>query len=271
MASDTSARLDVASGLAIAAVEVFKLKLPYRAAVSFKTVRQSVGEYVILRLVLDNGLEGIAEAICRPEQSGEDATLAGASARNLFQAAPARRRSARPSCAAGGARSHPRLPFREVADRHRALGFARQGIRPAGLAAARRHHPRADPAHLDRARQYARGASCRGQARGRGARLQGLEDENLAPFARRRRHGRRDARRGRARADDLYRLQRLLHRERGAHHPAGGARAQRLLHRGAGEIRRSVPRRGAGGGTADRGARRPVLSGARRRQQRCCA
>ena len=50
MASDTSARLDTASGLAIAAVEVFKLKLPYRAAVSFKTVRQSVGEYVILRL-----------------------------------------------------------------------------------------------------------------------------------------------------------------------------------------------------------------------------
>jgi L-alanine-DL-glutamate epimerase-like enolase superfamily enzyme len=75
MASDTSARLDTASGLAIAAVEVFKLKLPYRAAVSFKTVRQSVGEYVILRLVLDNGLEGISEAICRPEQSGEDATL----------------------------------------------------------------------------------------------------------------------------------------------------------------------------------------------------
>src|SRR5215218_9422521 len=75
MASDTSARLETSSGLAIAAVETFKLKLPYRAAVSFKTVRQSVGEYVILRLVLDNALEGISEAICRPEQSGEDATL----------------------------------------------------------------------------------------------------------------------------------------------------------------------------------------------------
>jgi L-alanine-DL-glutamate epimerase-like enolase superfamily enzyme len=74
MASDTSARVDADSGLAIAAVEVFRLKLPYRAAVSFKTVRQSIGEYVILRLVLDNGLEGLAEAICRPEQSGEDAT-----------------------------------------------------------------------------------------------------------------------------------------------------------------------------------------------------
>ena len=63
------------SDTAIAAVEVLKLRLPYRSAVSFKTVRQSVGEYVILRLVLRNGLEGIAESICRPEQSGEDATL----------------------------------------------------------------------------------------------------------------------------------------------------------------------------------------------------
>jgi L-alanine-DL-glutamate epimerase-like enolase superfamily enzyme len=60
---------------AIAAVDVIKLRLPYRSAVSFKTVRQSVGEYVILRIVLHNGLEGLAEAICRPEQSGEDATL----------------------------------------------------------------------------------------------------------------------------------------------------------------------------------------------------
>ena len=63
------------SDTAITAIEVLKLRLPYRSAVAFKTVRQSVGEYVILRLVLRNGLEGIAESICRPEQSGEDATL----------------------------------------------------------------------------------------------------------------------------------------------------------------------------------------------------
>jgi L-alanine-DL-glutamate epimerase-like enolase superfamily enzyme len=63
------------SDTAIAAVEVLKLRLPYRSAVSFKTVRQSVGEYVILKLKLGNGLEGISESICRPEQSGEDATL----------------------------------------------------------------------------------------------------------------------------------------------------------------------------------------------------
>jgi L-alanine-DL-glutamate epimerase-like enolase superfamily enzyme len=58
----------------ISGVEVIRLRLPYRSAVSFKTVRQSVGEYVILRLVAADGHDGIAEAICRPEQSGEDAT-----------------------------------------------------------------------------------------------------------------------------------------------------------------------------------------------------
>jgi L-alanine-DL-glutamate epimerase-like enolase superfamily enzyme len=63
------------SDTTIAEVEVLRLRLPYRSAVSFKSVRQSVGEYAILRLALRNGLDGIAEAICRPEQSGEDATL----------------------------------------------------------------------------------------------------------------------------------------------------------------------------------------------------
>lgn len=60
---------------AIAAVEVIKLRLPYRSAVSFKSLRESTGEYVILRLALRDGLDGIAEAVCRPGQSGEDAGL----------------------------------------------------------------------------------------------------------------------------------------------------------------------------------------------------
>jgi len=60
---------------AIARMETLRLRLPYRSAVSFKSLRESVGEYVILRLVLQSGLEGIAEAVCRPGQSGEDATL----------------------------------------------------------------------------------------------------------------------------------------------------------------------------------------------------
>ncbi|MGH6768799.1 MAG: mandelate racemase/muconate lactonizing enzyme family protein [Xanthobacteraceae bacterium] len=66
---------DTASGLKIAVVETFRLRLPYRSVISFRSVRQSAAEYVILRIVLDSGAEGIAEAVCRPEHSGEDATL----------------------------------------------------------------------------------------------------------------------------------------------------------------------------------------------------
>lgn len=73
--SNTLQEKQASGGPAIAAVEILRLRLPYRAAISFKTVRQSVGEYVILRLVSADGREGLAEAICRPEQSGEDAML----------------------------------------------------------------------------------------------------------------------------------------------------------------------------------------------------
>src|SRR5262249_27087449 len=68
----------VAAGLhdapAIAAVEVFRLKLPYKKAVSFHSVTETSGQYVILRLALADGTEGIAEAVCRPAMYGEDAT-----------------------------------------------------------------------------------------------------------------------------------------------------------------------------------------------------
>jgi L-alanine-DL-glutamate epimerase-like enolase superfamily enzyme len=60
---------------AITEVEAISLRLPYRSAVGLKTHRESTGEYVIIRLVLRDGLDGIAEAICRPEQTGEDASL----------------------------------------------------------------------------------------------------------------------------------------------------------------------------------------------------
>lgn len=65
---------DSRSGHKIAAVETYRLKLPYKNAIAFKSVKESVGQYVILRLVLDDGTEGIAESVCRAEQSGEDAT-----------------------------------------------------------------------------------------------------------------------------------------------------------------------------------------------------
>jgi L-alanine-DL-glutamate epimerase-like enolase superfamily enzyme len=76
---------DAESGLAIAAVDVFRLKLPYKTAISFKSVRESVGEYVILRLALADGTEGIAEAVCRPEHSGEDATLVAYQIETFFK------------------------------------------------------------------------------------------------------------------------------------------------------------------------------------------
>jgi muconate cycloisomerase len=70
---------------AIAQVEAIKLRLPYRASVAFKTVRESTGEYVILRLSLKDGLDGIAEAICRPTQSGEDAALVAYQLETFFK------------------------------------------------------------------------------------------------------------------------------------------------------------------------------------------
>lgn len=66
---------DTRSGHRIAAVETYRLRLPYKNAVAFKSVKESAGQYVILRLVLDDGTEGIAESVCRAAQSGEDATL----------------------------------------------------------------------------------------------------------------------------------------------------------------------------------------------------
>ena len=65
---------DSRSGHKIAAVEIHRLRLPFKNAVSFKSVTESVGQYVVLRLILDDGTEGIAESVCRPEQQGEDAT-----------------------------------------------------------------------------------------------------------------------------------------------------------------------------------------------------
>ena len=63
------------------------------------------------------------------------------------------------------ARAHPRLPRGQVADRHRAVGFARQAPRRAGVAAARRRTGQAGAADLGGARQYPRGAGSRKRKR----------------------------------------------------------------------------------------------------------
>src|SRR6476620_3706777 len=61
------------SGHRIVAVTAHCLRLPYRDAVQFAHVKQASAEYAIVVIRLDDGTEGIAEAVCRPEFSGEDA------------------------------------------------------------------------------------------------------------------------------------------------------------------------------------------------------
>jgi L-alanine-DL-glutamate epimerase-like enolase superfamily enzyme len=70
---------------AITTLDAIQLRLPYRSAVTFKSLRESTGEYVILRLALRDGLDGIAEAVCRPGQSGEDAGLIGYQIETFFK------------------------------------------------------------------------------------------------------------------------------------------------------------------------------------------
>jgi L-alanine-DL-glutamate epimerase-like enolase superfamily enzyme len=61
------------SGHRIVDLEARCLRLPYRKEIKFASVTQSSAEYSLLVVRLDDGTEGIAEAVCRPEFSGEDA------------------------------------------------------------------------------------------------------------------------------------------------------------------------------------------------------
>lgn len=62
-----------ASGHRIVDISAHCLRLPYRRAVQFARFKQSSAEYSIVVIRLDDGTEGIAEAVCRPEFTGEDA------------------------------------------------------------------------------------------------------------------------------------------------------------------------------------------------------
>jgi L-Ala-D/L-Glu epimerase len=58
----------------IVAVEPYCVRLPYRKAVSFRgTKNEAAGQYVILKIALDDGTEGFSESNTRPTQNGEDA------------------------------------------------------------------------------------------------------------------------------------------------------------------------------------------------------
>ena len=58
----------------IVAVETYCLRLPYRKAVSFRgTANEKSGQYVLVRILADDGSEGFAKSNTRPTQNGEDA------------------------------------------------------------------------------------------------------------------------------------------------------------------------------------------------------
>lgn len=76
---------DTASDLAIKEVIVHKLRLPYRNVVHFKSVSEEAGEYALVRIIANDGTEGIAEAVCRPEQSGETAAMVAAQIETLLR------------------------------------------------------------------------------------------------------------------------------------------------------------------------------------------
>ncbi len=61
-----------ASSHRIVDVTTHCLRLPYRNEVQFAHVKQASAEYAIVAIRLDDGSEGIAEAVCRPEFTGED-------------------------------------------------------------------------------------------------------------------------------------------------------------------------------------------------------
>lgn len=73
------------SDLRIKDVIVHTLRLRYRNVVNFRSVTQDRGEYALIRIVADDGHEGIAESVCRPEQHGEDATALAATIETLFK------------------------------------------------------------------------------------------------------------------------------------------------------------------------------------------
>jgi L-Ala-D/L-Glu epimerase len=80
-----SAIPDAKSGLAIASVEAIRLKLPYKKPISFASLTESTGQYVILRIVLSDGTEGIAESVCRPGHTGEDAVIVAYQLETFFK------------------------------------------------------------------------------------------------------------------------------------------------------------------------------------------
>jgi L-Ala-D/L-Glu epimerase / N-acetyl-D-glutamate racemase len=80
-----SAAPDAKSGLTIASVEAIRLKLPYKKPVTFAGHTESTSHYVIQRIALSDGTEGIAESVCRPGHTGEDAVTVAYQLETFFK------------------------------------------------------------------------------------------------------------------------------------------------------------------------------------------
>jgi L-alanine-DL-glutamate epimerase-like enolase superfamily enzyme len=76
---------DESSGHRIVDISAHCLRLPYRSEVQFAHIRQSSAEYSIVVIRLDDGTEGIAESVCRPEFTGEDARSIAYSVDTFFK------------------------------------------------------------------------------------------------------------------------------------------------------------------------------------------
>ena len=53
----------------IKSIETYCLELPYRNRVNFRSVQESSGPYLLLRIKTSDGAEGLAECVSRPRQS----------------------------------------------------------------------------------------------------------------------------------------------------------------------------------------------------------
>src|SRR5262249_57635210 len=85
MSPTSDAKRGLTSDLTIASVETIRLKLPYKKPISFASLTESTGQYVILRIVLSDGTEGIAESVCRPGHTGEDAVIVAYQLETFFK------------------------------------------------------------------------------------------------------------------------------------------------------------------------------------------
>ncbi len=87
MTSQPFRDLPASSDRIVSRLDAYCVALPYLKPIKFKSVHETRGQYLVIRLTLDDGTEGAAEAICRPEVWGEDAPLLAGMVVGVFNSA----------------------------------------------------------------------------------------------------------------------------------------------------------------------------------------